>query len=270
MATEDTILRRVRLELGDQGEQFRTSYPGDGSTLTFQLPVQNLSPANTHVFTISGSTITDLDSPADYTVDVRNGLLEVEDVIPSGTLLVVEGLAYGLFSDEELLMFIHDATLQHMSGRTVDMRYRDAHGFIQYREVPMDLGSMPEIEDSLVAILATLEALWALSTDASTDIDVITGEGTHLPRSQRWAQLMRQIDVLDDKYRTLAQQLNVGLFRIEVLTLRRVSLQTGRLVPLFKSREYDDATYPQRLLPPIDAPNADDSGIPSPAFGQVP
>lgn len=270
MATEVDILRRVRLELGDRGEQFRSSYPGDGSTKAFQLPVQNVTPEQLKVFTIAGAVITDLDSPADYTLDVTNGFLTTTAVIDQATILVTEGLAYGLFSDDELKIFINDALLQHTHGRTTIVKYRDSNGFVYYTDVPITLDVLPPVEDALVALLACLEALWALSTDASTDIDVITGEGTHLPRSQRWAQLMRQIDVLDDKYRTLAQQLNVGLYRIEMSTLRRVSMQTGRLVPVFAPREYDDARRPRRELPPIDVANEDESGVASPAFGWWP
>lgn len=269
MATEAAIFNRVRNLLGDAGEQFRTSYRGDGSTDTYQLPVQNVSPNDLKVFIISGADLTDL-TPADYTLDVRNGLLELHDVVAIDDIVVVEGLSYGLFSDEDLGVYVNDALLQHTNGRTTTIRYRNANGFIRYADVPLTLESLPEVEDAMVAILAALEALWALSTDASTDIDVITGEGTHLPRSQRWAQLMRQIEVLDDKYKALSQQLNVGLYRIEVSTLRRVSMQTGRLVPVFKAREYDDSRRPTRLLPPIDADNIDESGIPSPAFGWYP
>lgn len=266
MATSAEIIARVRLELGDLGEPFRASYEGDGSSQTFQLPVQHVSSLGLSVFTIAGATITNL-ATTDYSLDAGNGFLTTTTSFPYGTVLVVQGTSYGLFSDAELTQFVNDAVLQHTFGQTVTSRYRDSNGFIRYREDPVDLASLPEVENLLVALLASVEALWALSTDASTDIDVVTAEGTHLPRSQRWAQIMRQIDVLTDKYHGLCEQLNVGLSRIEVSTLRRVSLQTGRLVPVFKSREYDDNTLPQRLLPPIDHRHDDESGIPSQIVG---
>lgn len=266
MATAAEIIARVRLELGDLGEPFRSSYEGDGSAQSFQLPVQHVSSIGLSVFTIAGATLTTL-APSAYTLDEGNGLLRTTAAFPYGTNLVVQGTSYGLFSDAELGQFVNDAVLQHTNGRTITSRYRDTNGFIQYREDPVELANLPEVENLLVALLATVEALWALATDASTDIDVITAEGTHLPRSQRWAQIMRQIDVLTDKYHGLCEQLNVGLNRIEVSTLRRVSLQTGRLVPVFKTREYDDNTLPQRLLPPIDHRHDDESGIPSQIIG---
>ena len=46
--------------------------------------------------------------------------------------------------------------------------------------------------------------------------------------------------------------LGVGLDRIEVMTLRRVSRQTNRFVPLYDSREWDDNSRPRRRFPPID------------------
>ena len=43
--------------------------------------------------------------------------------------------------------------------------------------------------------------------------------------------------------------------------MRRVSQTTGRLVPLFKNREYDDHRWPSRKLPEIVSRNLDNSGI---------
>jgi hypothetical protein len=61
-------------------------------------------------------------------------------------------------------------------------------------------------------------------------------------------------------------QLNVGMYRMETLNLRRTSKTTGRLVPLFKSREFDDHRWPTRLTPPIDHRNDDYSGVPTPLW----
>jgi hypothetical protein len=63
--------------------------------------------------------------------------------------------------------------------------------------------------------------------------------------------------------------LGVGLYAIEVTNLRRVSRTTGRLVPLFREREYDDYTLPERILPPIGPghQNDDESGVPSHTWG---
>jgi hypothetical protein len=47
--------------------------------------------------------------------------------------------------------------------------------------------------------------------------------------------------------------MNIGRYKIEMLTLRRVSKTTGRYVPIYIDREFDDWTiYPVRVFPPID------------------
>ena len=112
-------------------------------------------------------------------------------------------------------------------------------------------------------MLATIEALWDLSTDASLDVDVHTPDGKSVPRSQRYAQMRNQITVLEERYNDLCAQINVGLHRMETLNLRRTSRQTGRLVPVWESREYDDTTPARRILPPVDNRHADESDIPS-------
>lgn len=271
MASEAIILRRLRKELGDLGEPFRQTYRGTGEQDEFDLPTARVAETTLKVYTIAavGGPATDLTVDTDFTMDWNNGVVRLNDPLPRNALLVVEGTGYGLFSDEELSQdFIRDAILQHTNARTVTTRYKDERGFIRYEERPVDIESLPEVEELPVAILATIEALWSLSTDAATDIDVTTSEGTHIPRSQRFAQIRAQIDVLTEKYETLCSLLNVGLYRIEVSTLRRVSRTTNRLVPVFTAREYDDATYPTRVLPPIDKRNEDADGPPSPATYQ--
>jgi hypothetical protein len=121
----------------------------------------------------------------------------------------------------------------------------------------------------MVVMLAAIEAMWALSTDAATDINVQTSDGTSVDRGQRFAQIQTQIGMLTDRYKTLCEKMGVGLYSIEVSNLRRVSRTTGRLVPLFREREYDDHSLPQRILPPIGPghQNDDESGVPSSVFG---
>jgi hypothetical protein len=263
--TPENLLHRIRIHLGDPAESFRTSALGDGGTRWFDLPKQNISSEGFTVTIIDGATVTDL-LPTEYTLDNQIGELTLDEPVPDGATLLVTGTAFALFTDEDLLEFINDAVHQHCSGREITQRYKGSTGSIKYREIPMDLGNLPEYEEPMLALLATIEVLWSLSTDASTDVDVVTAEGTHVYRSQRWAQLRSQIDTLQAKYEHLCAQFNVGLYRIEVSTLRRVSRTTGRLVPIFRPREYDDHSLPQRELPPRDHRNDDDSGVPSPLW----
>jgi hypothetical protein len=131
----------------------------------------------------------------------------------------------------------------------------------------MDLSNLPDVEGTLVALRATIDALWALATDASTDIDIASADGTSVPRSQRFTQLREQIDGMTARYNQLCAMLNVGLNSIEMSKIRRVSRTTNRLVPIFEDREYDDYDYPRRQLPPINARDEDESNLQSPIFG---
>jgi hypothetical protein len=149
-------------------------------------------------------------------------------------------------------------------GRTIQTRYRDSFNFIRYTDDPITLATLPPVEEPLLAYLAVINVLWTLATDAASDASISTAEGTSVDRAGRYRQLMEHIDSIQSRYNALAAQLNVGLARIEQFTLRRVSRTTNRLVPIFKEREYDDGAHPQRLIPPIDEPDLDESGIPSP------
>ena len=267
MSVVDDTVKMVRRELGDFSQPLRDSFVGQGTVGEFDLTETQIS--DLEVLRISNEGAATLVDGTDYHLDKVNGtlyLLGDINPLPVGTTIVASGTTYGMFSDEELAEFVEQAFMQHGANRTVAKRYRDQNGFIQYAEHKMGIDDLPEEEVFLLSLLATIEALWALTTDASTDVDIQTSDGTHVARSTRYAQMRNQIDVLTDKYETLCAQLNVGLHRMEVLHLRRVSRTTGRLVPIFRSREYDDNSVPLRILPPIDAHYADESDIPSPMF----
>jgi hypothetical protein len=180
--------------------------------------------------------------------------------------LVVTGRGDGMFSDADLGQLLTEALLQHTNGRTIRSRYRDENGFIRYQDDAVTLATLPPVEELPVALLVVIQALWVLATDAAGDVDVDTPDGTHVNRRQRYEQLIHQIDLVQTRYEDICRQLGVGLDRIEIFDLRRVSRTTGRLVPLFKSQEYDDYSLPTRKVPPVDSRDEDASGIPSVAF----
>lgn len=263
--TIDDIRVALRRALGDQAERFKDSFPGGED-------VYELSRARIADFEVD--LITDGDvSPAppdSYTLDAMEGVLAFHEPVPSGTTVLVTGTAYALFDDAELDDYINRAVTRHTHEREKVTRYRDEKGHIRYKREPITLDNLPEIEREPLIVLATIEALWDLATDAASDADVWTAEGTHLPRGQRYEQLTHQISLLTERYQEFCRQLNIGLERGEVGTLRRVSKTTGRLVPVFREREYDESgpdSYPKRLLPPIDSPHEDESGLPSPIWG---
>lgn len=266
--TTQDIIQRVRMELGDTGAPFSDTFLGTGMVSTYDLTEFNVW--NVSVTWIRNQQAVVLVENTDYTLNTQEGrifLAGAASPLPQGDTLVVSGQAGGMFSDEELTDFINDAVLQHTSGRTVKTRFKDSNGFIKYVNLPMDLSNLPEIEGVLVALRATIDALWALATDASTDVDISSADGTTVPRSQRYQQLREQIDGMTARYNHLCAMLNVGLDRIEMSKIRRVSRTTNRLVPIFEDREYDDYALPRRQLPPIDARDEDESNLQSPIFG---
>lgn len=264
MATETSLIGKARLELGDTLEAFRTTFRGTGDQDDYDLPAQNIAGA-LNVFAVGGDdSITTLVESTDYVVNRATGIITFTTPPEQDALYVVEGNANGIFTDAEWSIFMEAAVAQHLMNRTVQRRYRDGYGFIRYDRKQMTLEDLPPQEEILVVLLATIEAVWALSTDASSDIDVSTAEGTHIPRSQRWRQLISQIDILTDKYKELSLMMGVGLFAPEVMNLRRVSRTTGRLVPVFEEREYDESGPPIRKLPPRGNRDEDPDGPLSP------
>lgn len=266
--TTQDIINRVRIELGDTGAPFSDTFLGTGMLSTYDLTDFNVW--NVTVTWIKNQTPVVLVENTDYMLNTQEGriyLLGTPAPLPQGDTLVVTGQAGGMFSDQELTEFINDAVLQHTSGRTVKTRFKDSNGFVKFITNPMDLTNLPDIEGTLVALRATIDALWALATDASTDIDISSADGTTVPRSQRYQQLREQIDGMTARYNQLCAMLNIGLNRIEVSKIRRVSRTTNRLVPIFEDREYDDYNFPRRQLPPIDARDEDSSALQSPIFG---
>lgn len=268
MPTNQDIINRVRIELGDTGAPFSNTFLGTGMVSTYDLTDFNVW--NITITWIHNQSPIVLNVNTDYTLNAQEGRIFLQGAsspLPQGDTLVVSGFAGGMFSDDELTDFINDAVTQHTNGRYVETRYKDSNGFIKYARVPMDLSNLPPIEDTLVAIRASIDALWAMANDAATDIDIISADGTTVPRSQRYKQIREQIDGQTDRYNHLCAMLNVGLDRIEISKIRRVSKTTNRLVPIFEDREYDDYELPRRQLPPIDIRDEDESNLQSPIFG---
>lgn len=265
MEMSDAITR-VRLELGDPLQPFMSNSLGDGMTSLYDLPKQNLDPTTISVIIVNGATTTNLVNGPNYSLNTELGFIQLNSPVPSGATLVVTGSAWGMFTDDDLTIYITDSVNQHCFNRFIQERYRDKRGFITFREEPMELFNLPAIEEPLLIMLSTYNCLWVLANDAATDADIQTAEGTNINRTTRYRQLMDHIADLQERYERFCGQLNVGVFRIETLKLRRVSRTTGRLVPLFVDREYDDHRWPQREIPPIDHHHEDDSGVPSPLW----
>ena len=164
-----------------------------------------------------------------------SGTVTFTNVPTENAVIIITGTSYRYFTTTELTTFVNTAVTQHTSNRT------DAYGS------EVTIANIPAVEEYPVALLAAVEALWALATDAAFDINIMAPDGVQIPRSQRFTQLSNIIAQRQQQYRDLCAALNVGLFRIEIGILRRISRTTNKLVPVYMPQEIDDSTKPERV-----------------------
>ncbi len=231
MATLSEINDRVRLELGDLPQAFTESFTGDGVSTVWNLNVYPVE-APTVVVKVDGITVS-------ASVEERTGRLVLAAAPASNASIVVTGTHYRYFSCTDLSAITTEAMDLHLNNRT------DEYG----RAVT--LATMPTVEMYPAALMGTIQALWALATDASFDIDISTPDGVTIPRSERFRQLMEMIEARQQQYTELTNALGIGLYRLEVFTLRRISKGTGRYVPVYTPREVDDYSAPTRVYLPL-------------------
>lgn len=247
-----TILARLRQEIGDFEETFFSRLQGDGFSRRFDLPEEVISPVGLSVtLQTEGAPAPTAVPSDDYTLDGRFGTIIFDTPPPNDATITVTGQRFQFFTDAELLVFVRSAALKHTHSAEELLVYRDTNGFKRFLYSDQTVDTVPPVQHHLVALLAAIEALEVIRTDAAFDIDITTAEGTQLPREERFRNLGELIATKQVKYDELASKLGVGLGRIEVFTVRRVSRTTGKLVPVYVSREYDDVrTPPLRVFGP--------------------
>lgn len=231
MATLADLVSRTRLELGDLPKEFTWEAIGDGSTKDYYVKVKPLNP-DTLIITVDGIPVP---QPVGYTVEADHGVIHFQPAPALNAEIIVSGTHYRYFTDTDIETFIETAVEQHTFNRT------DGYGN------QMNLSKLPAVEEYPLAILATIEALWALATDSAFDINIFAPDGVTIPRSERYHQLTGMITQRTEQYRMLCSALNIGLWRMEVGTLRRVSKRTNKLIPVFMPQEIDDARKPERI-----------------------
>jgi hypothetical protein len=229
MATLSSLVERVRLELGDLGKSFVTQFVADGSTNRFKL----------HYAPLDGPSVIVLQNGIDISdqclIEESTGVLITPDVPADGAEMLVSGTYFRYFTTAELNSLVTDAVAQHVGTKT------DQLG----RKITVE--NLPFIEEYPAAIYAVTIALYTLATDASFDIDIAAPDGVSIPRSERYRQLTEMIQARQGQYRDLCVQLGIGMYQIEVFSLRRISKATGRYVPVYKVQEVDDRSYPDRV-----------------------
>jgi hypothetical protein len=225
------LASRVRLELGDQPKQFSLTFTGDAQTSDFPLAIHPIDPYTLEVY-VNGSPLA---VTTGYTLEADVGVVHFVHTPPANSAILIRGLVYRYFTDDDICSFVNTAVGQHTYNRTNGLGSQ------------MTINLIPPVEEYPIAILATIEALWALATDASFDIDIQAPDGVNIPRSERYRQLTQTIQARWEQYHQLCAALNIGLWRIEMGTLRRVSRLTNKLVPVYMAQEVDDSRKPERV-----------------------
>jgi hypothetical protein len=170
----------------------------------------------------------------DYDIDERGGVVRLNADLAGVDDILVEGNYYEWLTPADLDFYADMAIDLHLHNLNVSLQ-----------------NLAPAVE-KVIGINTIVQALWGLVSEYSRDIDVITSESIHIPASQRFRMVQSLLQYWEDEYKRLAQALNIGLDRIEVLTLRRRSKLTNRLVPIYKEREIGDYGPFERLWPEID------------------
>ena len=247
MADITTLVSKVRLELGDTGKSFVVQFVADGSTNRFNINYSPLDATQVYV-TLNGADVTSTTS-----VEESSGVLVFDSVPADGDEIQVSGLFYRYFTAAELTYLVESALAQHAAKHT------DSLGRL------LDAENLPTIEEYPVVVYATSLALYTLATDSSFDIDIMAPDGVNIPRSERYRQLMEMVNVRKAQYQELCVHLGIGMFSIDIFSLRRISKATGRYVPLYTPQEVDDRSHPQRVDTP--PPIYGDKPIPWPTEG---
>jgi hypothetical protein len=222
------------MDLGDLPRPFDFSFAGDGIRDIFNVEHRPLG----EVVLVQNGRIVPDPAVKGIVIDKTAGLVVFPKPPPEGEYWEVAGEQWRYFSDTDLQIFL-DTALIHMGyGRG------DVSGF------EWTVGDVKGVEEYPISLYATIQALWALATDAAFDIDILAPDGVNIPRSERYRQLLDMIAGRTRQYEDMAAALNIGISAIEVYTARRTAKNTNRLVPVYLTAEYDDGSRPKRVLFP--------------------
>ena len=233
MATQADIETIARTYLRDFPKFFQASFDVVGRT--YELDHINIDSESLWVAVYtSGSGSASALSSSQYNIDERNGILRLAGAYSSSTKVMVEGYYYEWVTPTDLTFYAKRALEKHL------------------HTINLSVEQLSDVVINAIGIAAICESLWALMTEYSRDIDVITSESVHIPASQRFRMVQSLLSQWEGEYRRHATSLNIGFDRLEVFNLRRTSRTTNRLVPLYKSKELGDYSPMERQWPEID------------------
>ena len=225
-----SLADRLRFEIGDIGKAFVYQVVADGVSGSYQLPYSPVDGLGLLVY------VNNVNVSSTSVVDELTGFVTLHDVPTVGQSVVFSGLYFRYFVDSEICQFVDTAFGQHIAN------HADAYGR------GYTVSTLPGIEEYPVVVYASTLALYTLATDASFDIDITAPDGVQIPRSERYRQLSQVIQQRKDQYKEMCSMLGIGLYKIDVFSLRRISKTTNHYVPIYLPQEVDSKAMPQRAL----------------------
>jgi hypothetical protein len=233
VATITNLAGRLRSELGDFPKSFVYQTVADGTSQRYLIPYSPLDglTLSVHVGGVDVSTGVEVEEATGYII--------FDNIPTHNASIVVAGNYYRYFTTEEIQNFVTTAFQQHTAN------HNDAFGRT------ISLAMLNTLDEYPVIVYASTLALYTLATDASFDIDITAPDGVNIPRSERYRQLMEMVQARKAQYVELCSQLGIGLYKIDVFTLRRTSKTTNQYVPVYMPQEVDDIAIPIRVRLPI-------------------
>jgi hypothetical protein len=231
----DKVMEIARNFLRDYPKFFQVSFDAVGRT--YELGNPNIKADSLWVAQYTNNVPTEITSNTSasvhYSLDARSGILRLNTTLPANSKVLIEGYYYEWVLPSDLEFYAQHAIHQHIYN------------------LPVPVENMTDIIIDTIGMSAVVETLWALMSEFSRDIDVMTSESVHIPASQRFRMVQSLLEYWQRAYAEQAKALNIGINRIEILNLRRVSRTTGYLVPIYKQRELGDYKPVERIFPEI-------------------
>lgn len=225
------ITEIARSFLRDFPRFFQVSF--DNVSRTYELGYPNIDKDSLYIAVYTSNNPVELAASA-YSLDARNGILRLASTPAANSRLMIEGYHYEWILPSDLEFYAHHSLDEHLYNINIAAE------------------NLSNVAVNTISMGAIVKALWALLTEYSRDIDVMTSESVHIPGSQRFRMVQSLLEYWQREYETQARAMNLGLNRIEVFTLSRVSRTTNRYVPIYVAREIGDYGPIKRVFPERD------------------
>ena len=229
----EEVTTLARNFLRDFPKFFQTSF--EATTRTYELGHPNIDVDSLYIAThTSGASTPTVLASSGYSLDARNGILRLTSTPAANSSLMVEGYHYEWILPADLEFYAHYAIEEHVYNLSTPLE------------------NMAGIVIDTIGMATVVSSLWALLSEYSRDIDVMTSESVHIPGSQRFRMVQSLLEYWQRQYENQARALNIGINRIEVMNLSRVSRTTNRYVPIYRARELGDYGPIERIFPERD------------------